>query len=128
MGGHIDAVAIAPIEVKSGVDAGKLTVIAVMGEERSEAFPEVPTLIESGVDFSLIHWGGVIAPKDLPADVEAKLTAALQAAVESEEFASFLEERAMQAQFTTGEEAMELVQSNYDYFATAIPEATDGAQ
>ena len=123
MGGHIDAVAIAPIEVKAGVDAGKLSLIAVLGDERSEAYPEVPTLKESGIDFSMLHWGGVIAPANLSEDVEAILVASLEKAVNSEEFSAFLEERGMQAMFRTGDEMDTYVQEQYDYFAEAIPVA-----
>ncbi len=123
MGGHIDAVAIAPIEVKAGVDAGKLNIIAVLGEERAEAYPDVPTLKECGVDYTLTHWGGFIAPAGLDPEVEKILTDSLQRAVESEEFKTFLNERAMEPKFRTGDEVNAFVQEQYDYFTTALPAA-----
>ena len=126
MGGHIDAVAIAPIEVKAGVDAGKLSVIAVLGEDRSAAFADVPTLKESGIDFSLIHWGGFIAPAGIPNDVKQILTASLKKAVESDEFKRFLNERAMDPKFMGGDEVKVFVQQQFDYFKEAIPSAMAG--
>ncbi len=123
MGGHIDAIAIGPIEVKAGVDAGKLKVIGVAADERSSAFPDIETLKESGIDFALVHWGGFIAPVGIDAEVEKILTESLKKAVESEEFAKFMNERGMDPVFRGGEEAKTFVQEQFDYFAVAIPEA-----
>lgn len=52
MGKHIEAVTVNSGEVKAGVDAGKLKILAVMTPERDPAFPKVPTMIESGVSLS----------------------------------------------------------------------------
>lgn len=44
-GGH-------PAEIYSYIESGQLKAIAVSGEERDPAFPDVPTLKEQGIDFS----------------------------------------------------------------------------
>ncbi|TXC65558.1 tripartite tricarboxylate transporter substrate binding protein [Piscinibacter aquaticus] len=50
--------------------------------KRSALMPAVPTLAESGVkDADVYSWQGIAAPKGLPADVKAKLHAALIAAL-----------------------------------------------
>lgn len=80
MGKHIEAVTVNSGEVKSGVDAGKLKILAVLTDERDPAFPDVPTLKESGIDISLSGWGGFAVPKGTPANVRTILSDALQKA------------------------------------------------
>ncbi|MBR0656533.1 Bug family tripartite tricarboxylate transporter substrate binding protein [Plastoroseomonas arctica] len=56
--------------------------IAVTGLERFSAFPELPTLAESGIPgFDLANWFAVVAPKDTPAPVVARLNAAINEAL-----------------------------------------------
>jgi len=123
MGGHVDAVVAAPIELLSGVQGQKMAIIATMGDKRSDNFKDVPTLKESGVNYTLSHWGGFVAPKGLPADVEKKLVASLKKAVESAEFKKFLNERAMEPAFMTGDEYTKFCKEQGDLFAKIISEA-----
>ena len=46
------------------IESGELRVLAVSGEERSpqDAFADVPTLTESGIDLVFLNWRGVLAP------------------------------------------------------------------
>jgi tripartite-type tricarboxylate transporter receptor subunit TctC len=77
LGGHIDAVAASPSEVLSQVSAGKLRPLAVLADQRIKgAFEQVPTLKERKIDLSMGTWRGLAAPKGMPADIMAKLTAA----------------------------------------------------
>jgi len=69
-----------PIEARALADAGEVKILAIMSDERSPAFPDVPTLKESGVDWSLTNWFSLCAPKGLPDDVKAKIEAAAKEA------------------------------------------------
>ncbi|MFK7966694.1 MAG: Bug family tripartite tricarboxylate transporter substrate binding protein [Burkholderiaceae bacterium] len=82
-----------PIEARSLAEAGKVKVLAIMSEERSPAFPDVPTLKESGVDFALTNWFSLCAPKGLPADVKAKITAAAKEGANSKDVLDALSKR-----------------------------------
>lgn len=64
------------------VREGKLRAIAVTGDHRIAALPEVPTLTEAGLPGVVITgWHGVFAPAGLPADLQARLEqAAIRAA------------------------------------------------
>lgn len=58
------------------IKAGKLKAIAVTSERRSELFPDVPTMIESGVkDFVVDTWLGFAAPAGLAPSMVARLNA-----------------------------------------------------
>ncbi|HEX6364246.1 MAG TPA: tripartite tricarboxylate transporter substrate binding protein [Albitalea sp.] len=64
------------------INAGKLRALAITSEKRSPLLPDVPTLAEAGVKgVDVYSWQAVAAPKGLPADVRAKLHAALVAAL-----------------------------------------------
>jgi len=64
--------------------SGAVRALAVTGDRRSPAFPEVPTVAEAGVPgYSAPTWSGVIAPAGLPRPVLDKLNAALNKAVRS---------------------------------------------
>jgi tripartite-type tricarboxylate transporter receptor subunit TctC len=59
--------------VISLIRSGKLKAIAITSEQRSELFPEVPTMIEAGVkDFVVDTWLGFGAPAGLPAAMVAR--------------------------------------------------------
>ena len=62
------------------VRGGKLRMLAVMGEKRSAAFPEVPTMKEQGLPNLVVEtWYGMFAPAGTPAAVVAKLNADVNA-------------------------------------------------
>lgn len=76
LGGHIDAVTASPSEVFSFVQSGKLRALAVLADQRlGGVFAQVPTMKERNIDLSIGTWRGLAAPKGLPADVLARLTA-----------------------------------------------------
>jgi tripartite-type tricarboxylate transporter receptor subunit TctC len=60
------------------IRAGKLKALAVTGKVRSEALPELPTMIEAGVPgFTASTWNGILAPAGTPKEIVAKLNDAL---------------------------------------------------
>ncbi|MEX2519954.1 MAG: tripartite tricarboxylate transporter substrate binding protein [Paracoccaceae bacterium] len=69
-----------PIEAKSLADAGEVRILAIMSDERSPAFPDVPTLKEQGVDFSLNNWFSLCAPAGLPEEAMTRIVAAAEKA------------------------------------------------
>jgi tripartite-type tricarboxylate transporter receptor subunit TctC len=67
-------------QVKSGAVRG----LAVTAMERVSELPDVPTLRESGFDFDVRDWVGVIVPAQTPARVIAGLHEAISSAVMEE--------------------------------------------
>jgi len=55
--------------------AGKVRLLATMGEKRDPAFPKAPTIVESGYPgLVVIGWNGLLAPAGTPPDVVNKLS------------------------------------------------------
>ncbi|BAT60441.1 tripartite tricarboxylate transporter family receptor [Variibacter gotjawalensis] len=68
--------------------AGSLTPIAVHGEKRSPALPDVPTVRELGFpNLELQGWNGFFAPAGTPPEVVAKLGQEITAAAKREDIA-----------------------------------------
>jgi tripartite-type tricarboxylate transporter receptor subunit TctC len=56
--------------------AGRVRMLAVLGSERTPQFPQVPTLVESGMPNMVVEaWTGVMAPARTPQSVINKLNA-----------------------------------------------------
>jgi len=66
----------------SAVQSGRIRPLAVTTAQRFVQLPDVPTVIESGIDdFSLDIWYGLLAPANTPTDVIQTLSAALRDAL-----------------------------------------------
>jgi tripartite-type tricarboxylate transporter receptor subunit TctC len=69
-GGHIDMFYGGVSAVKGAVDGGLVKAIALVGDGRSSALPDVPTFKEAGVaDFDLDSWNVLLAPKGTPPNI-----------------------------------------------------------
>jgi tripartite-type tricarboxylate transporter receptor subunit TctC len=66
LSGQIDAVVNFPGAFSEQIKAGKLTALGIVSDNRSDLMPGVPTLKESGVNFSASPWYSLQAPKGLP--------------------------------------------------------------
>lgn len=64
------------------IAGGKLRALAITSAQRSPLLPGVPTLDELGIkDANVTSWQAVAAPKGLPADLKARLHAAIRDAL-----------------------------------------------
>jgi tripartite-type tricarboxylate transporter receptor subunit TctC len=69
------------------IKSGRLTGLAVTGEKRSPALPDVPTVIEAGFPgFAYTTWVGVFAPAGTPAQAVARINADVQKLIEQPDF------------------------------------------
>ncbi|BDG59466.1 Bug family tripartite tricarboxylate transporter substrate binding protein [Caldinitratiruptor microaerophilus] len=66
LGGQVNAGVTTVGELLQHVKAGQLRVLATTGEQREKALPDVPTMKEAGVDFSIRNWRGFFGPPGMP--------------------------------------------------------------
>ena len=72
VGGHIDMFYGGVAAGKAAIESGGVRPIAVTGDTRSSALPNVPTFKEAGVpEFDLASWNVMLAPKGTPAEIIA---------------------------------------------------------
>lgn len=82
IGGHSDVSFQNLGAVANHIKAGKLKVLGVTAEARNPVLPNVPTMKEAGVNgLEVYSWQAAAAPKGLPADVKARLSKELTAAL-----------------------------------------------
>jgi tripartite-type tricarboxylate transporter receptor subunit TctC len=60
------------------IKGGRLRGLAVTGAKRSAVVPDIPTLVESGVNIEAIIWLGIGGPPKLPPEILAKLFDAMK--------------------------------------------------
>jgi tripartite-type tricarboxylate transporter receptor subunit TctC len=78
VGGQIDLAIGSVAVIAPHVTGGKLRAVAVTGDSRSRALPDVPALAEQGLPgFSALAWWGIFAPAGTPKPVMDKFHAEL---------------------------------------------------
>jgi tripartite-type tricarboxylate transporter receptor subunit TctC len=92
--GGIDFVTCSVPEAQALIEAGRARSLAVMGDERNPAFPDVPTLQEAtGVEWTMGAWRAIVGPQGLPEEVVDTLLPVLEKIYGSEEFEEFMDNR-----------------------------------
>jgi tripartite-type tricarboxylate transporter receptor subunit TctC len=77
--GHVELCFATVLEAIGHVKSGRVRVLAVTGQRRVAALPDVPTLSEAGLPgFNSISWIGLLAPAGTPKEVVEKISADLR--------------------------------------------------
>lgn len=92
MGKQVDFIAVTPGGWESNVKAGKLRLLATLGEQRMKKFSAVPTVKELG--YGVVHLTplGLAGPKGLPSDVVKALHDGFRKATNDPDFMAPMEE------------------------------------
>jgi tripartite-type tricarboxylate transporter receptor subunit TctC len=75
VGGHVSFMVDSMPSALPKVQAHKLRALATTGKQRYRLLQEVPTVLESGLEYESISWWGVIGPANMPQPVVNKLLA-----------------------------------------------------
>jgi tripartite-type tricarboxylate transporter receptor subunit TctC len=87
LGGQIQVMFTTVASAASLIAGGQLRALAVTSAQRSPAFPELPTVAETGVPgYAAESWYGLYAPAKTPADIVDRLNKSAARAVQSEAF------------------------------------------
>jgi tripartite-type tricarboxylate transporter receptor subunit TctC len=85
LGGQVDFMCDQTTNTTGQIQGGEVKAYAVTTPERLAALPDLPTTAEAGLpDFQVGVWHGLYAPAGTPEDAIAKLTAALQTALQDD--------------------------------------------
>ncbi|CAM3863285.1 Bug family tripartite tricarboxylate transporter substrate binding protein [Bordetella tumulicola] len=81
LAGHVDMIFGSMGPTVPHIRAGKLRALAVAGDTRSAALPDVPTLQEAGVpDYNVSTWWGLLAPAGTPPAIVEELAQSVEKA------------------------------------------------
>ena len=99
---------------------GKVRALAVTGEQRSQAAPELPVLADFLPGFRITSWGSLVGPAGMPAPAVRRLAALTQEALRDPELNRRFEENGATAWFTTSAELAEFRTAQERLFAELI--------
>ena len=123
LAGGVDIVTAAVGEVDALRQAGQVKVLGVMADERLPGFPEIPTLKEQGVDWSLIGWVGIGAPKGLPEAERKVLEAAIAKTTNDPRYIEALEPAGFNLQYMPGPASGDFIAAQDSLFGELLREA-----
>jgi tripartite-type tricarboxylate transporter receptor subunit TctC len=87
MGGHVPMIIISTTLSAKPYKAGQLKILGVGSAQRLAAFPEVPTIAESGLPgYEAVSWFGLFAPTGTPREVVNKINADVQRVLADPDF------------------------------------------
>jgi tripartite-type tricarboxylate transporter receptor subunit TctC len=125
-GGEIDAMVDILGPLMPQVNSKALRPIALLGEKRMAALPDVPTVRESGdalSNFNVTSWNGLAVPAKTPKDVVAKLNREIQIILANPEVKKRLSDLSLNAQGSTPEQVGDLLSSEIKRWAEVIARA-----
>jgi tripartite-type tricarboxylate transporter receptor subunit TctC len=106
------------------IRAGQLRALAVTGLHRTTAFPEIPTVAESGFPgFDVVTWHGVLVPPGTPRDIVMRLHGELARILAMEDLRAQLAGLGMEPLGGTPEEFAADIRADRQRWATVIRDA-----
>jgi tripartite-type tricarboxylate transporter receptor subunit TctC len=90
------------------------------GAKRSRLTPELPTLIESGINMESTGWIGFLAPLNTPKPITDKLFAALKQVVGEPATQKLMESQGADPEISGPEEFLRFIAAEYKRFGEAI--------
>ena len=85
-------------------------------------FPDVPTVREQGINFSMGMWRGLVAPKGTPQDVVQKLNEGFKKAMDDPEFQTKAKDMSVVLSYLGPKDFGELMAKGHEFFGKLIKE------
>ena len=111
LSGETDAACMSVSAAFPAIKAGKAKILAIMGSERDEMIPDVPTFKEKGHD---VVWGSfrlIGIPKDAPQEARQALEQAFSKVFKDPDFMKWSKESGMGAVWKNAKETTEFIQA-----------------
>ena len=108
--GEADMIFASVTAAQALIEAGRLRPIAMSTAKRSALMPNMPTLNESGVPgYDRTGWYGMMGPAGIPADVVAKLNAAIVRAVNAPNAKALFFKQGLEVETNSPEQFTEMI-------------------
>ena len=113
-----------PITVLTFVNNGKLKALAMSGETRLSALPDVPTFSEAGLPgFGLTGWSGLVGPAGVARQIQNKIAAEMAAVLAMPATLEFMTKQGAEPFTSTPEQTAALIKSDVARYAKIIKDA-----
>ena len=100
---------------------GKLRALAVAGDRRTTALPDVPTVAEAGYPgYVATTWNGIVAPAKTPRAIIDKLNAAIVKVLSAHDIRDIMVKDGAEPVTGTPEEFAKLIRNDYERWAKVI--------
>jgi tripartite-type tricarboxylate transporter receptor subunit TctC len=119
-GGEISAISTVAADIGTLVKSGKARLLAVSGEKRMDAFPDVPTFKESGYDLVALPWYALFAPAGTPQAIIDKYSQAAIAAMHDPAMRAKLEGMGLEPTGLGPAELGRILKADYDKWGPVI--------
>jgi tripartite-type tricarboxylate transporter receptor subunit TctC len=96
-------------EIRAQLDAKKLRLLAVVGNERLDQFPDLKTAKEQGVDVAATKFRGLAGPKGMRPEVIAAWEAAIPKLLEDPKYKKIYTDNALQPNFMKHDEYVKFI-------------------
>ncbi|WP_177503866.1 tripartite tricarboxylate transporter substrate binding protein [Anaerosinus sp.] len=105
LGNHVQIAFSNPAVLKEQIKSGRLRPLATTSTERltDPDLSQIPTFKELGLNIEIPNWFGVVAPKELPPQVKAKLEDNLRLMINDPEFQLNLQNLGLQVEYLNSE-------------------------
>jgi tripartite-type tricarboxylate transporter receptor subunit TctC len=124
MAGRVDLSFQVPISVISNVKAGRMKPIAISGESRAAALPDVPTFAESGMPkFQVGGWFGIVTPTGSPRYAIDKISREMASILSTPEVQDYLVKQGSEPFISKPEEVTALIAAEVAKYGRIIKDA-----
>ena len=121
LGAEIDLIFEGLGSASTQIRAGKIRALAVTSPQRSMAFPEIPTMAESGVpSFESISWYGLWAPASTPREFLGRMHAEVGKALASPELKSIWAQQGAESGGEPTEQFARYIKSEIEKWGTVV--------
>lgn len=123
LGGRISAYYSTPSTAEPHIKSGKLIALATTGLKRSEMFPDIPTIAESGYPgFNATNWYAYLAPAKTPEATLNRLNAEFVRALNDPEVREQLAQHGLVPDPMTRQELADFIAAESKTWATVVKE------
>lgn len=119
-GGHVDYVVAGSSAAVPSVQSGQLKALAVTTRTRSQALPQVPTLIEQGVQAETGSWYGLLVPARTPPEIVKRLHTGMMNVLKSPEVIERLKALGGEPRPMSPEQATDFMRGEVTKFAAIM--------
>ncbi|WP_167751492.1 tripartite tricarboxylate transporter substrate binding protein [Lentibacillus salicampi] len=113
-GGHDEAVIGNFAAAEGQVQSGNLKALVVLGDERSDVYPDVPSSSEVGLEVTESSWRGIAVPKETPQEVIDILHEAFKKGFDEEEYQEQMSNLGMDTEYQNPEDFQERINEYHE--------------